>query len=85
MSSDNEDDSGDTSSEEKVVKIKEKKTNTSQKDSKSNLDLLLELDEVSSSISSIMTPTLGGFLTPVTNKYAFIPNTFQVNILYKHK
>lgn len=66
-SSSNSDDSDDDSSEiddksTKDVVIQNKMTKVAPK---SNLDLLLDLDDFSTGGSSIMTPSLGGFLTPL--------------------
>jgi len=47
--------------QEKVKEKQEKKTE--QPASKSNLDLLLDLDDIPP-IGPVMTPSLGGFLTP---------------------
>lgn len=43
--------------------VKEKPSDTPKQ--KSNLDLLLELDEVPPTMTPVLTPSLGGFLTPI--------------------
>ncbi|XP_066993288.2 AP-3 complex subunit beta-1 isoform X2 [Anabrus simplex] len=69
--------SSDSSDEDKKKKIVSSKKKTTSKPSprkastpaakpKSNLDLLLELDDVPPTITPVMTPSLGGFLTPLT-------------------
>lgn len=55
----------------KVVEIKEPAKEESK--SKTNFDLLLELEDVSDSLP-IMTPTYGGFLSPVSSN---VQNSFQ--------
>ncbi|XP_046484470.1 AP-3 complex subunit beta-2 isoform X1 [Neodiprion pinetum] len=60
--SENESDSEESEEEEKPVK-REGKEDAKEKP-KSNLDLLLDLDDVIP-ITPIMTPSLGGFLTPM--------------------
>lgn len=74
-SSSSDSDSDDDSSEidEKSTKdviIQNKMTKVKEMAPKSNLDLLLDLDDFSTGGSSIMTPSLGGFLTPLN-----IPNS----------
>lgn len=66
------DDSDDDDSSEsevnetaKIVVIQNKNTKVKESAPKSNLDLLLDLDDFSTGGSSIMTPSLGGFLTPL--------------------
>lgn len=44
---------------------------------KSNLDLLLDLDEMAPVSSSVMTPSLGGFLTPMTPSTSNIANRIE--------
>lgn len=57
-SSDEDEESDSTSEEDKpTVTVKQK----------SNLDLLLELDDVPPTMTPVLTPSLGGFLTPLTN------------------
>ncbi|KAL0271642.1 UNVERIFIED_CONTAM: hypothetical protein PYX00_008670 [Menopon gallinae] len=71
---DEEDDSEVDSASEKTnknskkinsSKAKEKEKPEAKPPGKSNLDLLLELDDVVSSVTPVLTPSLGGFLTPV--------------------
>lgn len=52
------------------------KANTAQKP-KSNLDLLLDLDDIPS-MAPIMTPSLGGFLTPSTEPYSSNGSKFDL-------
>ncbi|GLH02271.1 AP-3 complex subunit beta [Gryllus bimaculatus] len=47
---------------------------------KSNLDLLLELDDVPPTITPVMTPSLGGFLTPLTTPVAPLTSTTIQNL-----
>lgn len=69
--SDSDDDSSESEEDEKIVNksakvvvIQNKNTKVKEAAPKSNLDLLLDLDDFSTGGSSIMTPSLGGFLTP---------------------
>jgi AP-3 complex subunit beta len=71
-SSSSSEESSDKESEEEAQKINEKSQNEKQllaksevSKPKSNLDLLLDLSDLGSSIP-VMTPSLGGFLTPST-------------------
>ncbi|XP_076039597.1 adaptor related protein complex 3 subunit ruby isoform X2 [Oratosquilla oratoria] len=67
-SSSSEGSSSESSSEEeekKVVKKALPKTSKPEKNDRSNLDLLLELDDVPPSVDTpVLTPSLGGLLTP---------------------
>ncbi|XP_012259104.2 AP-3 complex subunit beta-1 [Athalia rosae] len=73
----------DKPEEKKKISVqKETKKEPSQEKPKSNLDLLLDLDDMAP-MTSIMTPTLGGFLTPMNQLHlsgvtevgaSFIPN-----------
>jgi len=60
--SDNEVEMKETEAKQEKVKEKQEKK-TEQPASKSNLDLLLDLDDIPP-IGPVMTPSLGGFLTP---------------------
>nr|XP_016939314.1 AP-3 complex subunit beta-2 isoform X2 [Drosophila suzukii] len=62
--SDNEVEMKETEAKQDKVKEKQEKK-TEQPASKSNLDLLLDLDDIPP-IGPVMTPSLGGFLTPGT-------------------
>nr|QHN70708.1 ruby [Limenitis arthemis astyanax] len=68
-SSESESESSGSSEEEKEDNNEDKKEilkqQTKERNEKSNLELLLELDEVASSLPT-MTPTCGGFLSPPT-------------------
>lgn len=78
-SSSSDEDSG-SSSESKPVKPSKAvaKANTTNKPSqKSNLDLLLDLDDIPP-VGPIMTPSLGGFLTPMTGINSDNPATANV-------
>jgi AP-3 complex subunit beta len=44
---------------------------------KSNLDLLLDLDEMAPISSNVMTPSMGGFLTPITPSTSNIANRIE--------
>lgn len=44
---------------------------------KSNLDLLLDLD-ISDTVAPVMTPSLGGFLTPINNPNSLTISTIQI-------
>lgn len=46
--------------------MEEPQNHKSKPPEKSNLDLLLDLDEVVAASGNVMTPSLGGFLTPMT-------------------
>lgn len=83
------DDSDDDSSEEqetkkivdnfaKVVVIQNKNTKVKEAAPKSNLDLLLDLDDFSTGGGSIMTPSLGGFLTPLNVQSSFISDNIEL-------
>jgi len=66
---DSESDSSSSSDEDSDsrgdVKVEVKDAEPQKPPAKSNLDLLLDLDEIAP-MSSVMTPSLGGFLTPLT-------------------
>ncbi|XP_065345192.1 AP-3 complex subunit beta-2 [Cloeon dipterum] len=66
--SDSEDESSEPSSvpKKQVRNAKPAKESTPVAKPKSNLDLLLDLDDVSPAFTPIMTPSLGGFLTPMS-------------------
>ncbi|XP_063229691.1 AP-3 complex subunit beta-2 [Bacillus rossius redtenbacheri] len=74
-----EEDSEEESSES-FTQNKKKKPDTYKSDTpqgKSNLDLLLELDEVPPTITPVMTPSFGGFLTPATPVTPVSPMSIQ--------
>lgn len=50
------------------------------KESKSNLDLLLDLD-ISDTVAPVMTPSLGGFLTPITTANQVLATTPSIQIV----
>lgn len=57
------------------VKSERSKESSGASKPKSNLDLLLELDDVPPTITPVMTPSLGGFLTPLTTPVTPITTT----------
>lgn len=68
-SSEGSETSSTESEEESGIEPEEKKENVvinHIKTSRSNLDLLLDLD-ISDTVAPVMTPSLGGFLTPINN------------------
>lgn len=60
-----------------VVNHKPAATEKTATSAKSNLDLLLDLEDVSSGAGQIMTPSLGGFLTPISSS-ATVPNRVEL-------
>ncbi|XP_046427375.1 AP-3 complex subunit beta-2 isoform X3 [Neodiprion fabricii] len=62
--SENESNSEESEEEEKIKPVKREGKEDAKEKPKSNLDLLLDLDDVIP-ITPIMTPSLGGFLTPM--------------------
>ncbi|PSN52889.1 hypothetical protein C0J52_02994 [Blattella germanica] len=62
-----EEDGERSESSEEEKKTKKKSSETPAAKPKSNLDLLLELDDVPPTMTPVLTPSLGGFLTPVAN------------------
>lgn len=59
-------------------KKKKEKVEESKPLSKTNLDLLLELDDVVPATTPVLTPSLGGFLTPMTTSYTPPSTTMSV-------
>ncbi|KAJ9584754.1 hypothetical protein L9F63_020904, partial [Diploptera punctata] len=62
-----EEEESDSSDEKNKQKTKPAEDTTPAAKPKTNLDLLLELDDVPPTMTPVLTPSLGGFLTPVTN------------------
>lgn len=76
------------SEEESGVEVEEKKEELVEnhvkavevKESKSNLDLLLDLD-ISDAVAPVMTPSLGGFLTPINNVNPINVTTSTIQVI----
>lgn len=68
ISAESEEESGvEVEEEKKTEEFVQNHVKTAEvKESKSNLDLLLDLD-ISDAVAPVMTPSLGGFLTPINN------------------
>lgn len=58
-----------------VPQIKSVKTSSNKTQPKSNLDLLLDLDDIPPMPSSVMTPSLGGFLSPLQSSNSLISSS----------
>lgn len=69
-------DESESGSEESALEVNHKPAENPKSAAKSNLDLLLDLEEATS-VGQVMTPSLGGFLTPMSSS-ATVANRIEL-------